>query len=31
MRVLAFAIRAGFALGLPAAVPAKAEQTTGIK
>jgi hypothetical protein len=31
MRILAFAIAAAFALGLPAVVPAKAEDTTVIK
>jgi hypothetical protein len=31
MRILAFAIAAAFALGLPAAVPAKAEDATVIK
>ncbi len=31
MRILAFAIAASFALGLPAVVPAKAEDTTVIK
>jgi hypothetical protein len=31
MRILAFAIAAAFALGLPATVPAKAEDTTVIK
>jgi hypothetical protein len=31
MRVLAFAIAAAFALGIPASVPAKAEETTVVK
>jgi hypothetical protein len=31
MRILAFAIAAAFALGLPAAVPAKAQDTTVVK
>jgi hypothetical protein len=31
MRILAFAIAAAFALGLPASVPAKAEETTIVK
>jgi hypothetical protein len=31
MRILAFAIAAAFALGLPTAIPAKAEDTTVIK
>ena len=31
MRILAFAIAAAFALGMPAVVPAKAEETTVIK
>jgi hypothetical protein len=31
MRILAFAIAAAFALAVPAAIPAKAEDTTVIK
>lgn len=31
MRILAFAIAAAFALSVPAAIPAKAEDTTVIK
>ncbi len=31
MRILAFAIAAAFALGIPASVPAKAEDTTVVK
>ena len=31
MRILVFAIAAAFALGVPAAVPAKAQDTTVIK
>ncbi|MGN6748353.1 MAG: hypothetical protein ACTHJS_07145 [Xanthobacteraceae bacterium] len=31
MRIMAFAIAAAFALGIPASVPAKAEDTTVIK